>query len=334
MRVASTLEAIRRRTLAAHSVPRFEGRDSRSHHNRPMWALTALALRHGLTHYRELRHIETFVQFAGFPRSGHSLIGSIIDAHPEARVSHELDAMGLLNRGMPQTAIFALIDRMAQEFTRHGRYWNGHSYLVPGAHHDTAAPLRVIGDKKGDVAVRWIARNPALLDQLQRSDWPVKKWILVLRNPYDNIATMSLREGRVYDQLRSDTNSSEDFHRALREKQAEGVIASQALDNQIDEYARLCRTVDEMKHKTAPANWLDLSHEELTADPAAQISRLIGFLDLPPVPDYVEQCAAMVHPRSHQTRDLLVWPAATRERVQALCREFSFLKPYEADDVR
>ena len=33
--------------------------------------------------------VETFVMFIGYPRSGHSLIGSLLDAHPEIIVSHE-----------------------------------------------------------------------------------------------------------------------------------------------------------------------------------------------------------------------------------------------------
>ena len=35
--------------------------------------------------------IRTFVLFIGYPRSGHSLVGSLIDAHPHAVVSHEVD---------------------------------------------------------------------------------------------------------------------------------------------------------------------------------------------------------------------------------------------------
>jgi len=333
MRAIDNLRSLRRWARSRHSIPVFEGRKSRGHQDRLVWELTTQALRHGLSRQRDLRKIETFVQFAGFPRSGHSLIGSIIDAHPQARVSHELDAMGLLAKGMPQLAIFALIDRMASEFTRHGRYWNGYCYLVPDAHHETAAPLRVIGDKKGDAAVRWIAKNPALMDRLQADRGPVSKWILVLRNPFDNIATMSLRHGRAYDALKTDTEDPADFPGALRDKQREGIIASEALDSQIDEYVRLCRTVNDMRHKTEADDWLDLSLEELTADPSPQIARLIKFLDLPPVPGYIDQCASMVNPRANQTRDLIEWPQAKKDRVHAICREFSFLQRYEADHV-
>ena len=37
--------------------------------------------------------VETFVLFIGHARSGHSLIGAILDAHPEIIIPHEWDAI-------------------------------------------------------------------------------------------------------------------------------------------------------------------------------------------------------------------------------------------------
>lgn len=43
-----------------------------------------------LTKLHELYNdIETFVMFIGYPRSSHSLVGSILDAHPEIIISNE-----------------------------------------------------------------------------------------------------------------------------------------------------------------------------------------------------------------------------------------------------
>ncbi|KAL9986836.1 hypothetical protein ACROYT_G001042 [Oculina patagonica] len=35
--------------------------------------------------------VETFVMFIGYPRSSHSLVGAILDAHPEIIIPHEYD---------------------------------------------------------------------------------------------------------------------------------------------------------------------------------------------------------------------------------------------------
>ncbi|KAJ7379389.1 hypothetical protein OS493_016626 [Desmophyllum pertusum] len=37
--------------------------------------------------------VETFVMFIGYPRSRHSLVGAILDAHPEIIIPHEYDVL-------------------------------------------------------------------------------------------------------------------------------------------------------------------------------------------------------------------------------------------------
>ena len=38
--------------------------------------------------------VETFVMFIGYPRSSHSLVGAILDAHPEIIIPHEYNLVG------------------------------------------------------------------------------------------------------------------------------------------------------------------------------------------------------------------------------------------------
>jgi hypothetical protein len=47
------------------------------------------------------RDITAYVTSVGYPRSGHSLVGSLINAHPEALIAHELDAIALIDAGSP-----------------------------------------------------------------------------------------------------------------------------------------------------------------------------------------------------------------------------------------
>lgn len=315
-----------------HSIPRFEGDRSRHHHDVALWRLGAIARLARLKNPLRFNRVQTLVQFAGFPRSGHSLIGSILDAHPDARISHELDAMGLLAKGFSMRSIFALIDVKSSEFTRHGRHWNGHCYMVQNAHHEQAARPRVIGDKKGDVAVRRIAQNPRLLDRLNRDSRIARKWILVLRNPLDNIATMSLRKGRAYDQLKTDISDTAQFDQALKKKQHEGVIAAEPLESEIDAYQALCETVVQLKQATAPDNWFELSHEDFSADSEPAIEAMLSFLGLDVTEDYVRNCSALVRKSPNRSRDLLHWPEDKLARVRSLNRHYSFLNRYEDDD--
>jgi hypothetical protein len=64
-----------------HDVPVFEGRRSRTHQAVPLWKLAARGMASAVQHPGRFHAVDAFVQFVGFPRSGHSLIGSILDAH-------------------------------------------------------------------------------------------------------------------------------------------------------------------------------------------------------------------------------------------------------------
>ena len=44
--------------------------------------------------YKLYDGVETFVLFIGYPRSSHSLVGAILDAHPEIIIPHEYNLIG------------------------------------------------------------------------------------------------------------------------------------------------------------------------------------------------------------------------------------------------
>ena len=48
--------------------------------------------------FRLYDRVETFVLFIGYPRSSHSLVGAILDAHPEIIIPHEYNLLPAWNR--------------------------------------------------------------------------------------------------------------------------------------------------------------------------------------------------------------------------------------------
>ena len=281
-----------------------------------------------LAHRRELGSVREFVQFVGFPRSGHSLVGSILDAHPDAVVSHELDAMGLLRAGFSERMVYALILENSAAFSRNGRYWNSFSYVVPGQDGGEAKRPTVIGDKKGDWAVRWVQREPGLLDAVQRRVRARCRWVLVTRHPLDNIATMSLRKGRTYDRLRIAARDSADFKAQLKDAQERGEVASAALDGMVDDYEALCQGIAQMQRGVVAANWRHVVYERFTADAEAEIRGLCQFLGLNPEPGYVAASASIVYDSPNKSRRSVAWTDRQLERVAGLTRRFSFLESY------
>ena len=316
--------------LRDHAVPLFEGARSRRHVRRGVRGLRVRALWLSLRHRQALSGAAVFAQFAGWPRSGHSLIGALIDAHPQAAIAHELDAMGLFRKGLPPRALAALCLGNAAAFTAAGRHWNGFRYRVPGAPHGPAGRLRVLGDKKGDWATRWSAACPGLPAGLAARSPFACRWILVTRHPADNIATMSLRRGRDYDRLRIARPA--DLDAALRRAQAEGRIADRACDAMIDDYAALAAAAARMKASLPPESWTEIVYERFVAAPGPELERLAGFLGLDPDPAWRDAAAGLVRPSARRSRDSLAWRDDQRARIAALTATHDFLAPY-GDDV-
>ncbi|GFE64900.1 hypothetical protein KIN_19740 [Litoreibacter roseus] len=272
---------------------------------------------------------QTFAQFVGFPRSGHSLIGALIDAHPRAIVAHELDAMGLFRGGLSYAQIARLIARNARAFADNGKWWNGYSYAVDGVSSSDQSP-QVIGDKKGDWAARWSAATPGLLDRVLKSSAPHPRWLLVTRAPEDNIATMTLRRGGAYDRIRIKAASDGvSAGPAVDAAQADGTLPTGASDAMIADYRSLCDAIADMKTRIPPENWLEIGYEAFTQDPVAGLRRIADFLKLNAEDDWLNAASALVHAGRSRSRDRLSWTDAQIQDVDELTTQFDFLKRYE-----
>jgi Sulfotransferase family len=228
-----------------------------------------------------LDEVQTLCLFIGYQRSGHSLVGSLLDAHPQMAIAHELDALFYLKRGFPPREILYLMLEVSQFHSQVGRRWGDYSYDVPGQWQGRYTQLQVIGDKKGGMTTTRIARNPQLLKQIMTRFGKRKRFVHVLRNPFDNIAAMVQR--------------------------------GQSLKGAIDEYFKLLRTNRAIIKYVGRAATITLHHEDFVADPKTELGRLCEFLGVTPQPDYLDACASIVFPAPRQPRHKIAWhPAAIR----------------------
>jgi len=235
--------------------------------------------------------------FIGYPFSGHSLIGSLLDAHPEAIIAHELDTLGLIQAGFSKRQIFYLLLHNSRNFASAGRTWMDYSYAVPNQWQGRFTRLRIIGDKKGSASTKRLHYNPDLL-QLLRDTIDVRiKFIHVLRNPYDNISTVSLR--RRWD-----------------------------LRQSIEYYFSLCKTVAEIKKKIEPRDLLDVRHESVIEDPKSFLRQLCSFLGLEASKDYLQDCAGIVFKSPHKSRHDVEWNPELINFVKDKIEKVSFLSGY------
>ncbi len=154
---------------------------------RRLWALPYL-----LDHREDFETVENYCMFIGHGRTGHSLVGSLLNGHPGMVISHELDALRLLDRArvpVTQNQLFAAILQRDAEFTELGREWTKYSYDIPDTDQGEFDRLRVIGDKKGGASTRRLGYSPELLGTLRETISVPLRVIHVVRNSFDTIAS-------------------------------------------------------------------------------------------------------------------------------------------------
>lgn len=101
-------------------------------------------------YYRsKFNKINTFVLFIGYPRSGHSIIGQLLEAHPEISISHEINALKRLKEGSSRNLLFGKILSKCNYFFKKGSTWSDYSYRIENQFQNNFKHLKIIGDKKG-----------------------------------------------------------------------------------------------------------------------------------------------------------------------------------------
>ena len=320
--------------MAVHDQPWFEGRASRRHRAVPIWRLMlkGYALR---MQGRGIRasDTQTLVQFLGFPRSGHSVVGALLDAHPDAIVAHELDLMGLVSKGIPVRSALALAEDNSRRFADQGRFWNGYSYELEGGSAGKARQLRAIGDKKGDRALDALMDDPSLSRRLARETGLDLAWIVVVRNPFDNIATMELRRGRTYDRLRVAHGEGDRFERELRKTQGKQIGQEVNVDT-VDSYARrldgLAKVIQRLEAEGSSV--IVVHHDALSTSPQAGLAQIADRLGLEADPAWLEGASRMVRPAS-RSREKVRWGDGLLERVGTMIETSELLAPYAAREA-
>ena len=266
--------------------------------NRPVRYLSSAVAGHRCR--EELGGLHGYVMFVGHPRSGHSLVGALLDAHPDIVVAHELDALGYLDLGFRRNQIVAmLLDRSRRDAAR-GRTEGRYGYAVDGQWQGRWRRLAVVGDKKGAQSTRRLSADPGLLDRLATEMRVPVTVIQVVRNPYDNIATIWRRDKR-------------------------------SIDQHIDAYFAMWDTTEAVRRRCAPERFLRLHHEDLVADPRAELSRLCGALAVGPTDEYLDACASIVFPTPRRTAGDAPWTPAQLDRVAERAATLDALAGYGPD---
>jgi Sulfotransferase family len=252
----------------------------------------------GVRHRGNFADVERYCFFLGYGRSGHTLLGELLNAHREVVVSNELDTLKYVTQRFTRAQVFGLILERDRAFGAAGRVWTGYDYMVPNQFQGRCERLRVIGDKKGGTTSLRLERNPDLLETLRRMVRVPIRTLHVTRNPFDNIGRLHLRR-------------------------------QTTLEWAIKHYEAWCRGVKIARTSLSSDEILDIRYEDFVSWPEGSLVDMCKFLGVEPYPDYLADCTSIVHAPTQRARDLVEWPIRDRDRVLRLIDEYEVLHGYE-----
>ena len=271
------------------------------------------------------KSVQKFLFFVGHGRSGHSIIGSILDAHPHIVISHEYSLFHEwttmskqdMNRGHLYSAIYnnscynsidglRRVDAMKKGYTLH----------IPGlwqGRYD--GNITVIGDKSGGMTTKLFKNQKESVKQAfkeirQAVGIPIVV-IHAIRNPFDNIATMLL-----YKKHARNTATSQEPYTNIK-----------GLKKQVILYFRQVRSVVKMI-KQLKLDVIEVHNSDLIHRPNRSIKRLCNCLQVKCSKDYVSRCSKAVFKDISRSRLQVKWTPKLIEIVERKSKKFLFLKKY------
>ncbi|KAJ7380725.1 hypothetical protein OS493_007098 [Desmophyllum pertusum] len=279
--------------------------------------------------------VETFVMFIGYPRSSHSLVGSILDAHPKIIISNEYHIIekwniyrdiALKSSGMSKYLLFYNLHSISTWQATFGSrarkpiFIDDHiySYNVPGAWQGTFnGKLKVIGDKRGGGTTMELSEKPekfAILKELNEILGIPLKFLHVIRNPFDVISTWVLR--LLNARLRVNDGKTK-------------INSSWAVDNAIKSFFELIETNERIRQLYGHAV-LDVLSHELILKPRETMKTICTFIGVTCNEDYLYQAENIMFGKPSHTRRTVVWTEEQKQRVLNEMKKYSFLQSFSS----
>ena len=255
----------------------------------------------GINSRKLFENVKTYFMFMGYPRSGHSLIGSLLDAHQNIICAHELGVLKYILARFSKRQIFYLLLENSKAFTKKGRTWMGYQYKVPNQWQGKFNCLKIIGDKQGCGATLRLKIRPWLLQRLRDTIAGEIKFFHVLRNPYDNITTIANRRNI-------------------------------NLMDSINIYFSLSKTVENIKKELDMDEYFEFRFESFVENPNNLLKEICIFLGVEATNSYLNDCSNIVFKAPRKTRHTIQWNSELIDIVKERISQFSFLQGYSYEN--
>ena len=279
--------------------------------------------------------VRLFVLFVGYPRSGHSIIASFLDAHPNVVMAHEFHVFRWIreaNLDFSKSQLFNELFRSSYTNIDRSCTDKGYNLTVEGSWQGRYRDrIDVIGDKKGGRNSKLYSKSPEhFVEQYKKLQQVVSipiRFIHCIRNPYDIISTMALFQSESF----MSPNSTHPHVTRLQN----GTLVhdtyknDKLLSQQIKEQFLLADAVLEFSQSAIDRHsLLEVHNHELVSHPKQTILKLCQFLEIECPSDYVKSCANKVFPELSRSRFTVDWPEEMKKMVQDRIQKYPFFRQY------
>ena len=273
--------------------------------------------------------VDKFVLFVGYQRSAHSIISSMMDAHPNMVISRGYylvprcvnSTRGPLPKN--KNAIFnALYMRSYRKAARLGcgtekNTSKGYNLHVHTPWQGSFTHLRVIGDKGGGAMATIFSKyyqKAKMCLQLIMNIVRVPLIVFhVVRNPFDMIATGLFHT--------SDTNQYN--------MRADDLTVLKPDDNHVKAYADMIfRKATAVTRVMELMKVVEIHAEDLVADPRKTVRGICSTLNLPCPEQYVEACYEKTYRNASKSRYNMEWSPNMLQYIESNMKNYSFFSRY------
>ena len=262
---------------------------------------------HSTTGRSRYRNVRTVCLEIGHMKSGGTMLGALLDAHPRVVFADETDAVRYFAAGFRREQIFYLLERGARREAMKGRVTarrlEPYSFEIPGQWQGKTIGLDVIGDSKAGITTQRLGADPDLVSRIQhRLDGTELKFFHVVRNPFDPISVMMMRGKRTFD-------------------------------GAVERYFANCAILSEL-HARLPADSVHMvRYEDMVDDPEGQLRAACDFLGVEASREYLAACAAIIVERPPE-RTNVEWNESQIARVSAEMAKYPFLMGYAFENPK
>jgi hypothetical protein len=259
----------------------------------------------------KINRIERYVSFIGWGRSGNSLIGALLDFHPNIFIKNEFFPMQ--EKFKTQEQIFeTILEKIERKRKKRGQGWGSFRHS-PFSDMYKGPPI-VVGGKKGGKTSNDLHEDTLELSQDGKNiiisgnkkqfdrayDEIIKvpvKWIHVQRNPYDNITTMR-KKGKwttPEDAIKLYFWQAQSVEKILKERDCISIRLEDVIQNTEKEVEKMC-----------------------------------NHLEIPVYNKYLNHCRKVVWKEPRRTRHSVKWWTPEKiEQVKEEMKKYNFMEGCE-----